>query len=131
MPARILIIEDNAANMELMTYLVKAFGHATSGVETGEEGIDAMRRDKPDLVICDIQLPGIDGCAVARQLKADPALAAIPLVAVTSLAMVGDREKMMAAGFDGYVSKPIDPERFIKEMEEFLPPGLRSNGVVS
>jgi CheY-like chemotaxis protein len=115
--------------MELMTYLVQAFGHTFTTAETGELGLEAARRDKPDLIICDIQLPGIDGCEVARRLKADPALAAIPLVAVTSLAMVGDREKVLAAGFNGYLSKPIEPETFVKTIEDFLPPAQRNGGV--
>ena len=80
-----------------------------------------MRQSQPDLIVCDVQLPGIDGYALARQLKCDPDLRTIPLVAVTALAMVGDRDHILAAGFDGYISKPIIPETFVAQVEAFLP----------
>jgi two-component system cell cycle response regulator len=121
MPARILLIEDNPTNLQLMVYLLRAFGHETTTAAAGEEGIEAVHRDSPDLVICDIQMPGIDGYEVARRLKRDPSCARIPLVAVTALAMVGDSERALSAGFDGYISKPIDPENFVSQVEAFLP----------
>jgi two-component system cell cycle response regulator len=118
--ARILIVEDNPANLELMRYLLQAFGHIVSAATDGEQG-EALARDQaPDLVLCDLQLPGIDGFEVARRLKGDPELSKIPLLAVTAFAMVGDREKILAVGFDGYIAKPIDPETFVAEVEEFL-----------
>src|SRR5258708_7169802 len=120
MSSRILIIEDNPANLELMTYLLKAFGHVPLTAQDGEEGLATARRQKPDLIVCDIQLPGMNGHAVAREVKADPALRGIPLVAVTAFAMVGDRDKVLASGFDGYISKPIDPETFVAQVETFL-----------
>src|SRR5713226_9002683 len=126
MPARILIIEDNQANLDLMSYLLKAFGHTLLTAADGEAGLDSARRERPDLIICDVQLPGTDGYGVARQLKSEAALRAIPLVAVTALAMVGDRERLLTSGFDGYLAKPIDPERFVQQVDTFLPPGLRS-----
>ncbi len=95
MPARILIIEDNQANLDLMSYLLKAFGHTLLSVADGEAGLESARRERPDLIICDVQLPGTDGYGVARQLKSEVALRAIPLVAVTALAMVGDRERLI------------------------------------
>ena len=119
--ARILVIEDNPANLDLMTYLLRAFGHTPASAADGVEGIAAARSAIPDLIICDIQLPGLDGFDVARTLKAEPALCAIPLVAVTALAMVGDRDQILAAGFDGYLAKPIAPETFIAQLEAFLP----------
>jgi len=128
MPARILIIEDNPANLDLMTYLLKTLGHAALTAKEGEEGMAAARREKPDLILCDIQLPGLDGYAVARAISADPGLCAIPLVAVTAFAMVGDRDKVLARGFDGYIAKPIEPETFVDEVEGFLQPNLRSSG---
>jgi len=120
MPARILIIEDNAANLELMTYLLKAFGHAPMTAGDGEEGLTIASRERPDLIVCDIQLPGMDGYSVAAKIKADRALRGIPLIAVTAFAMVGDRDKILATGFDGYIPKPITPETFVAQVEAFL-----------
>lgn len=128
MPARILVIEDNQANLELMTYLLKAFGYDPLTAMQGDAGLAVARREKPDLIICDIQMPGMDGYAVARAIKAEADLASIPLVAVTAYAMVGDREKVLAAGFDGYLSKPLDPQTFVSTVEGFLPGGLRAGG---
>lgn len=130
-PARILVIEDNAANMDLMTYLLKAYGHLPSTACQGDEGLAMARQQPVDLIVCDIQLPGMDGYAVAGEIKADAALRKVPIVAVTALAMVGDRSKVLAAGFDGYVSKPIDPEAFVPAVEAYLPRELRSVGPVS
>jgi CheY-like chemotaxis protein len=123
----VLIVEDNAANMELMTYLLTAFGYTVIAAGDGEEGIGAAQRELPDLIICDIHLPKMDGYEVARRLKQGPlpALSSIPLVGVTALAMVGDRNKVLASGFDGYISKPIEPETFVQQCEAFLPPALR------
>jgi CheY-like chemotaxis protein len=131
MPARILIIEDNPANLELMSYLLTAFGHVALGAKDGEEGLATARGSAPDLILCDLQLPGMDGHAVVREIKADPALRAIPLVAVTAFAMVGDRDKVLASGFDGYVAKPIDPETFVAHVETFVPPDQRSSRTAS
>jgi two-component system, cell cycle response regulator len=125
MAARILVIEDNLANLELMTYLLNAFGHTPLTCTDGEQGIEMAARERPDLIICDIQLPTIDGYEVARRLKADDQSRATPLVAVTAFAMAGDRDRMLAAGFDGYLSKPIVPESFVGQIEEFLPSELR------
>jgi two-component system cell cycle response regulator len=118
--ARILLIEDNPANLELMSYLLRAFGYAPRTFGDGVEGVSAAQRDPPDLIICDVQLPTMDGYEVARLLKSDPVLRAIPLVAVTALAMVGDRERTLAAGFDRYISKPINPETFVQQIEDVL-----------
>jgi CheY-like chemotaxis protein len=119
--ARVLIIEDNPANLELMTYLLGAFGHTVVAAEDGRQGLEAARREQPDLIVCDVQLPALDGFEVARCLKSDPRLRTTPLVAVTALAMVGDRDRVLAAGFDGYLAKPINPETFVGQMEVFLP----------
>ena len=121
MGARILVIEDNAANLELMGYLLKAFGHEVLTACDGEAGLEAARRQSPDLIISDIQIPKIDGLDVARQLKNHPSLKKIPLVAVTAFAMVGDRDKVLSAGFDGYIAKPIIPDKFVQQVEAFLP----------
>ncbi len=117
---RIMITEDNPANLELMTYLLKVFGFAVLSAGNGIEGLEMVRRERVDLVICDIHLPKMDGYEVAKELKGDPELRWIPLVAVTALAMVGDRDKVLAAGFDGYISKPIEPELFVKQVEAFM-----------
>jgi two-component system cell cycle response regulator len=126
MAARLLIIEDNPANLELMEYLLTAHGYTVHTARDGGEGLDAARGQRPDLILCDIQLPGIDGYEVARRIKASSALRDIPLVAVTAFAMVGDRDKILAAEFDGYLPKPIAPETFVQEVESFLKPELRS-----
>ena len=118
--ARILIIEDNPANMMLMAYLLSAAGHAVIEALDGQKGLAIARDDSPDLVLCDLQLPGMDGYEVAQRLKLDPGLVAVPRVAVTAFAMVGDRDKALAAGFNGYIAKPIDPESFVGEIEAYL-----------
>ena len=123
--ARILLIEDNPDNLDLMSYLLAAYGHTVSTAEDGESGIAAAKRLPPDLIACDIHLPGVDGYDVARALKDDPSLAAVPVIAVTALAMVGDRERILAAGFDGYITKPIDPQRVVGELDAYLPTNLR------
>ncbi|NML61731.1 EAL domain-containing protein [Massilia sp. RP-1-19] len=122
MPARILIIEDNPTNMELMVYLLNAFGFTPLTANDGISGIQAARDTAPDLIICDVHLPRLDGYGVVAALKQDPALRAIPVLAVTALAMVGDREKLLEAGFDGYIAKPIEPDTFVVQLEEFLDP---------
>jgi len=124
--ARIVIIEDNWPNLELMTYLLKAHGHDVPGARDGEDGLVQVRREPPDAIVCDIHLPRMDGYEVARQLKGDPALRKLPLIAVTALAMVGDRDKVLAAGFDGYIAKPIEPEAFVSQVEAFLAPAQRT-----
>jgi two-component system cell cycle response regulator len=131
MPARILIIEDNEANLELMSYLLKAFGYTTLAARDGKEGLEGARRERPDLIICDIQLPLVNGYEVARQIKADPTFSGIPLIAVTAFAMVDDRNKTLAAGFDGYLSKPIAPEKFVGQVEAFLRPAQHANSVAA
>jgi CheY-like chemotaxis protein len=117
---RILIIEDNATNMELMVYLLKSFGYELLLASDGEAGIQLAQQELPGLIVCDVHLPKLDGYGVATFLKTDPVLAAIPVIAVTALAMVGDREKLLASGFDGYIEKPIEPEVFVSQIEAFF-----------
>jgi two-component system cell cycle response regulator len=119
--ARVLVIEDNPANMELMTYLLRAFGHSVLEATDGRQGVQAALESRPDLIICDLQLPLVDGYEVARKLKQDASMRAVPLLAVTAYAMVDDRGKALAAGFDGYFAKPIDPATFIPQVQAFLP----------
>ena len=125
MTVRILIIEDHVDNLELMTYLLKSHGYGTLSASDGVTGLKVAGREMPELIVCDIQLPGMDGLEVARCLKQDARLRTIPLVAITAMAMVGDREKVLAAGFDGYIAKPIAPERFVDEIHVFLKPEQR------
>src|SRR5689334_11729694 len=106
--------------MELMVYLLTAFGYETLTAKNGNEGVERAVRDRPDLIICDLQMPGLNGFQVAQQLKARPELQNIPLIAVTAYAMVGDRDKILKAGFDGYLAKPIYPETFVRQIEGFL-----------
>ena len=121
MSGAILVVEDDPSSLELMTYLLQAHGYRTLNAMRGDDAVALAREHRPDLTICDIQLPGLDGYEVARTLKADPATASLRLIAVTALAMVGDRDRVLACGFDGYVSKPIDPATFI---EQLMPWGL-------
>jgi two-component system cell cycle response regulator len=122
MPARILIVEDDTTTREVMAMLLEEAGHAVSSAEDGAGGLRLALDSRPDLVICDLRLPSLDGYAVARSLKADPVCARIPLVAVSALALEGDRERVRAAGFDGYLCKPIEVASFVAEVEAFLPP---------
>jgi two-component system cell cycle response regulator len=121
MAARILVIEDNPANRDLMSYLLRAFGHTVITATDGAGGLAVAARESPDLVVCDLQLPDIDGYEVVRRL-AQLSPSRVPIVAVTAFAMVGDRERVLRAGFDGYLSKPIRPESFVAQIEAFLQP---------
>jgi diguanylate cyclase (GGDEF)-like protein/PAS domain S-box-containing protein len=107
--------------MELMVYLLRAFGYTPLTATDGEAGVLAARRELPDLIICDVHLPKLDGYGVVAALKGDPLIRHIPALAVTALAMVGDRERLLQAGFDGYIGKPIEPDTFVTQIESFLP----------
>ena len=120
MSARVLVIEDNASSLELMIYLLESFGHMPLHARDGEEGLQLAHSERPDLILCDVQLAAMDGHEVCRRLKTDPVLRSIPLVALTAYAMVGDREKMLAEGFDGYLSKPVNPEQIMTQLAPFL-----------
>lgn len=122
MKSRILLIEDNEQNRYLARFLLEQGGHEVLQAETGPLGLAMASEAKPDLILLDIQLPGMDGHAVARKLKSNAELRAIPVVAVTSYAMAGDREKCLEAGAEGYIEKPINPETFLTEIEAFLRP---------
>src|SRR5690242_5182820 len=126
MAAKILVVEDNSANLELMCYLLKAHGYETVEARDGQAGIETAMGERPDLVVCDLQLPVVDGFTVVRRIRERPELSAVPVLAVTAFAMVGDREKVMGAGFDGYIAKPIAPESFADQVAAFLPASLRS-----
>lgn len=126
MAARILVIEDNAANLELVRYLLSFSGYTVLEARDGAQGVDMALRERPDLIICDLQMPLLDGYQVLARLREAPAGAATVVVAVTAFSMPNDRQKVMTAGFDGYLSKPIEPENFVAQIEAFLPAGLRA-----
>ncbi len=115
---RVLIIEDNSQNRYLATFLLAKHGHEVLQAVSGPEGIEMAAEVRPDLILLDIQLPGMDGYAVARALRENADLTAVPIVAVTSYAMVGDRERALEAGCTGYVEKPINPETFVHQVEQ-------------
>ena len=124
--ARILVVEDNPANLSLMQYLLQAFGYSVLVARDGAEGVDITHRDRPDLILMDVQMPRMGGIDAARQIRALDAVRRVPIVAVTAFAMVGDRERVLAEGFDGYVSKPINPQTFVTDVEAFIPPAFRA-----
>ena len=121
MNRRILLIEDNEENRYLATFLLANRGWQIAHAADGPLAVAMVGALDPALILLDIQLPGMDGYAVARALRGMPGLAAVPIVAVTSYAMLGDRERCMEAGCNGYIEKPIDPETFVRDIEAFIP----------
>lgn len=117
---RILVVEDNETNMYLCCRILKSSGYEVIEARTGEEGVELAIKEKPDLIIMDIQLPGIDGYEATKRLRKLEAGREIPIVALTSYAMAGDREKSLAAGCTGYLEKPINPNTFMSEIEKYL-----------
>lgn len=128
MSRNVLLIEDNEQNRYLATFLLEGRGYRVTPAESGPRGIALACTETPDLILIDIQLPIMDGYAVARALRNIESLNATPIVAVTSFAMVGDREKALAAGCNGYLEKPIEPETFVTELEAFLAVSLSPGG---
>jgi len=128
MPARILVVEDNPANQHLMQYLLKAFGYAVLTANDGAEAVAIAERERPDIVLMDLQLPVLDGYQAMAKIRTLPAAGGVPIIAVTAFAMVGDRDRILARGFDGYIAKPIVPESFVASVEAFIPEALRSQG---
>jgi two-component system cell cycle response regulator DivK len=120
MKKKILIIEDNEQNLYLATFILEKYGYEVFAARDGQEGIDVAASVRPDLILLDIQLPVMDGYAVARQLRTNAELSQIPIVAVTSYAMTGDREKTIEAGCNGYIEKPINPDTFLQQVEKHL-----------
>ncbi|WP_287155696.1 response regulator [Candidatus Solincola tengchongensis] len=118
--ARILYIEDNEQNLYLVTFILEKAGHQVIQARDGWAGLDLAESAAPDMVLLDFQLPGMDGMEVLRRLKASPFTREIPVLAVTSYAMVGDRERLLQAGCSGYIEKPINPETFLQQVERFL-----------
>jgi two-component system cell cycle response regulator len=121
MKTRVLVVEDNPTNLALMEYLLRAYGYEVLTATDGAKGIEAVRREMPDVILMDLQMPIMNGFEAVNVLKADPALRAIPVVAVTALAMVGDRENILAHHFNGYIAKPITPETFVTQVQTYVP----------
>lgn len=120
MKGKILLIEDNEKNRYLTTFLLEKQGYQVFEAEDGKSGIELAQRILPDLILLDIQLPVMDGYAVARELSNSAAIHRAPIIAVTSYAMVGDRERALESGCTGYIEKPINPITFVDEIEKFM-----------
>jgi len=117
---RILVVEDNETNMYLIKFMLKKSGYEVIEAGEGAAGVELAIKEKPDLIIMDIQLPDIDGLEATKRIRAAEADSDIPIIALTSFAMAGDRERALAAGCTGYIEKPINPETFIAEIEKYL-----------
>lgn len=120
--ARVLVIEDNAANLKLAEFLLQSAGHAVLAASDAELGLLLALDERPDLILMDIQLPGMDGLEATRQLKADPRTAAIPVLALTALTMKGDEERILAAGCNGYIAKPVSYRELLGAVTTHLAP---------
>jgi two-component system, cell cycle response regulator DivK len=121
MTKRILVVEDQADNLQILRDLLASAGYDMIEAGDGEQGVRAAKAHRPDLILMDIQLPVLDGYEATRQIKADPALQAIPIIVVTSYALGGDEDKARAAGCDGYVPKPYSPRQLLAKIREYLP----------
>jgi CheY-like chemotaxis protein len=117
----ILVVDDNDAGLLLACSVLELDGFRVDSAGSAQEVLECLKEHRPDLILMDVQLPGQDGLSLTRQLKADPATAAIPIVALTAHAMAGDQELAFAAGCSGYISKPIDTRTFGAEVRTFLP----------
>ena len=118
---RILVVEDNRDNLNLMVFLLRALGHDPIPAMSGQEAIELAAVDPPDAVLLDIQMPEMDGFETAAELRKNRELDDVPLIAVTALAMAGDREMILGAGFAGYIAKPVDPARLPEQLASYLP----------
>jgi len=120
MKAKILLIEDNAQNRYLVTFILEKYDYFVLQAEDGEQGILMANQSRPDLILLDIQLPIIDGYTVAREIRKIESLAKIPIIAITSYAMPGDKVQALEAGCTGYIEKPINPDTFLAQIEKYL-----------
>jgi len=125
MTTRIVVIEDHPASLELSRYLLAATGYLALTASDGDAGLAMVEAERPDLVICDIQLPTMDGFEVLAALRHRPHLRSIPVIAVTAFSMPGEQRKILQAGFAGYLAKPIVPETFVEQVAAYLPPEKR------
>lgn len=126
-PRRVLVVEDDRVNRELVVELVEQEGHKALSADSAREGLVLAVRKRPDLILMDIGLPGMSGYEATRRLKADPATASIPVVALTGLAMRGEEAEALRAGCDAYLTKPIDTEAFWETLRRFLGPRPRAS----
>jgi len=117
---KVLVIEDNEINRYLMRTILQKLGYQVIEAHDGISGVDLAQAEKPDLILMDIQLPGLDGYGATKKIRAMETTKDIPIIAITSYAMAGDREKILAAGCTAYIEKPIDPESFIEELKKYL-----------
>jgi len=117
---KILLVEDNPVNRRLAEFLLRSQGYQVRSATTAQEAFDTIKAERPDLILMDVQLPGMDGLEATKKLKEEPTTRDIPVVAVTSYAMKGDREKALAAGCSGYITKPIDKDTFVQEVATVL-----------
>jgi len=117
---RILVVEDNETNLYLIKFILEKSGYEVIEAREGAVGVELAIKEKPDLIIMDLQLPDIDGLEATKRIRASEADSDIPIVALTSYAMAGDRERALAAGCTGYIEKPINPDTFIAEIEKYL-----------
>lgn len=120
MAKKILLVEDDAQNSYLMGFILEKSGYAVVTVGDGEAAVGAAASERPDLILMDMLLPKMSGYEATRAIKGDPDTADLTVVALTAYSMKGDRERILEAGCDGYISKPIDPETFVSQMEEYL-----------
>ena len=121
MTKRILVVEDTEDNRQIIRDLMTSAGYELIEAVDGIEGVATAEREQPDLILMDIQLPGIDGYEATRRIRAVPTLTKVPIIAVTSYALSGDEAKTRAAGCDGYVAKPFSPRQLLAKVREFLP----------
>jgi two-component system, cell cycle response regulator DivK len=117
---KILVVEDNEKNMYLISFIIEKMGHYPIQARSGEEGIELAECERPDLILMDIQLPGIDGMETTRRIRTSSTGINSPIIAITSFAMTGDRERLLAAGCNGYIEKPINPETIMEEIAAYL-----------
>lgn len=117
---RILVVEDNEANLYLIRFMLKKSGYKVIEARDGMSGIELAAKEKPDLIIMDIQLPDINGLEATKRIRALEAGSEVPIIALTSYAMAGDRKKALNAGCTGYIEKPINPDTFMAEIEKYL-----------
>lgn len=128
MKKKILYIEDNDQNFYLVSFILSSEGYEVIRARDGKEGIDLASSERPELILLDIQLPVMDGYTTARNLRQIPGIGGTPIVALTSYAMAGDREKALEAGCTGYIEKPINPKTFTRQIAQYLPGGSDRGG---
>jgi len=121
MGKRILVVEDDAQNSYLIRFILEKSGYTVVTVGDGAQAVEDASAESPDLILMDMLLPKMSGYDATRAIKADPDTAELTVIALTAYSMKGDRERILEAGCDGYISKPIDPETFVSQMEEFMP----------